>query len=1501
MRWTLGTAVGLYVGVILLLNIPFIQRQISSIVAGELSGLLGSNLTVGRIDMGLLNRIIIEDLLLEDQSGEELAKISRLSARIELSQLLQGKISIANVQLFGFNIALRKEHPDAVPNYQFVLDAFASKDTVQKENNLDLRINSILIRRGKLSYDVASEEETPGLFNANHIRLQNLLANISLKALSKDSLNVAIKRLSLEEANSGFELKRLRMKLLANDRSLCMDNFAVELPRTQLSTDTLRLEYDSFDSFKHLADSVRFSLHLLPSQITLQDLSAFVPAFRNFKEGLQLELETSGTLNQMECPLFSLHNNSEHFRLKADVSLQDLSHFDDALVLGHLSTLYADPEGIAFFVRNLSETAAVPPVLQHLGTVSFQGEVAGSLSDLSTFGELHTDCGTVNMDLKVGKDGAKNPVYEGQVQTDDFALGTLLGDDKIGNTTFNLNIKGTHDGKSHPNVWLQGIVSSINYNDYTYTDIVMDGEYWGGGFLGSIAMNDNNGSIQVNGNFNMAAATPVFNLTATVDSLRLHDLKLTPKYEGNELSLRLRADFTGGSIDEMNGEINIDSLLFVTPQATHFTDNIRLASEWQDSRHKRLTLESQFLKGCIEGDFSYRTLPAGIMNMMHHYLPALVPQDKGKVQQTDNNFSFSLDVYDTDLITALFDLPLKVYTHSTVKGFFNDKARRLRVEGYFPRLRYGNKFIESGMVLCENPEDSFHLKARLTNRKQEGAVNIALDAVARNDSLHTVLDWGNSSTSTYSGKLASVTRFLREQMETGKHVDAAAKRLSGQKHHSPAPLKTVIDIQSTHAILNDTLWEVSPSQIVIDSGKVYVNDFNFRHEERHLHVDGIISNQPQDTLRLDLKCINIGYVFDIADLGVNFQGEATGPAYACSLLKDPVMNADLFIRNFGLNNAPLGNADIHGEWHHDVKGILLDAHIQEKDIAKTYVSGYVYPLKPTSALDLQIKANGTNLQFIHYYMEGITSRFTGRVTGDVHLYGKFKKLTMQGKVDADASFKVDVLNTTYTVKDSILVEPHGLTFRNNRVFDTKGHGGRLDGELRYEHFKNISYNFRFGLNNMLLLDTKESPDFPFYGTVYGTGKATLSGNARDGLYVDVAIATNRNSTFTYIKDYVSSAVSNQFIRFVDKTPRHILPDSLKLSEFEQAQKELEERESDADIRLNLLVDATPEATMRIIMDPVAGDYISAKGSGNIRTEFYNKGDIRLFGSYRVTQGVYKFSLQELIRKDFTIKNGGMVNFGGGLSNATLDLNASYTVNSASLNDLIPNAGNYVDQTNVKVECIMNLSGQLTSPAVKLSLELPNERDEVQALVRNYIPTDEQMNMQILYLLSIGKFYMPENVETQNSNVMSSVLSSTLSGQLNNALSNIINSNNWNIGTNFSTGEKGWTDVEFEGILSGQLLNNRLLINGNFGYRDNPLANTNFVGDFEAEFLLNRSGDIRLKAYNETNDRYYTKTNLTTQGIGLIFKKDFNKWSELLFWNKWKLKRLQKQMEAKSKE
>ena len=125
--------------------------------------------------------------------------------------------------------------------------------------------------------------------------------------------------------------------------------------------------------------------------------------------------------------------------------------------------------------------------------------------------------------------------------------------------------------------------------------------------------------------------------------------------------------------------------------------------------------------------------------------------------------------------------------------------------------------------------------------------------------------------------------------------------------------------------------------------------------------------------------------------------------------------------------------------------------------------------------------------------------------------------------------------------------------------------------------------------------------------------------------------------------------------------------------------------------------------------------------------------------------------------------------------------------------------------------------------------------------------------------------------------MESLISSTISGQLNNMISQITDNNNWDFSGNFTTSEKGWNSMEVEGMLSGRLLDNRLLINGNFGYRENPLANKNFIGDFDVQWLLNKSGNISLKAYNKTNDRYFSRTTLTTQGVGILLRHDFNHW------------------------
>lgn len=1465
-----------YIGIILALNIPVIQRGISSFTSSELSKLLGANVSVGNINIGLLNRIILEDVRLDDQQGVEMIRVARVSATYDIKPLFDGKIDISSAQLFGFNARLEKETPASKPNFQFLIDALSSDS--EEPSRIDLRINSLLVRRGSVSYDLLSALENPGTFSMNHLKLSNIRANVSLKALRSDSLNASIKQMSLDEENSGFSLSRLDFRIIANNRHATVDNFDIQFPNTTLLMDTIHVDYDSIAALNDFANQARFSFRLMPSEVTLQDVAAFVPNLKTFKDKISVELAADGTLHDLHIPVMRINGN--HIRINGNADLQNLTNPAEASIQGHLSEVYADPDGVAFLMRNLSTSFnELPDAVTSLGTIRFRGSVSGPFNHLTTHGDLDTDLGAFTANMRFTSDDDKDTFgYVGSLETGGFSIGKILDNNNLGDISFSLDLNGKHTQSQQPEVIVKGVVDSLSYSGYTYHNITLDGTYQHGGYNGKILLDDPNAYIEMNGSLNMLSKIPQFNFHANVNHFRPTPLHLSDKYEGSELSLNLMADFTGSTIDDMIGEVNVNDLNYVTTERKYVLDNFKVSAIKLEDNKKRLTFNSNFIEGSIEGYYSYQTLPNSVMGVIGRYVPSLFKLRNQK--EAENNFSFNLRLNNTEFISALLQIPLTVYMPSTLKGFFNDKERQMRIEGNFPRFMYDDKFLESGVLLAETPADQFHVTARVSDRSVDDDMNYVADISARNDSVFAIMNWGNKGERTYSGKLSTLVSFLQPKGDE----ESLAKDLS--------PLRAKIDFQPSDLIINDTLWNIHPSEVTVEGKRFHVDNFLISQADRHLLINGDISESQEDTVFIDMNQINITYVFEIADLGVSFDGDATGKSFATGVLKEPFLSSNLNIKDFGTEGYRIGDMVFHGEWHHEKEGLWVEADIQEDTIASTHVDGYIYPIKPTSSLDLQVGARGTNLRFLQYFLAGVTPDFKGRVWGDIHFFGKFKALNVDAdeKVMAEASLKIGMLNTDFILRDSIRVSPEGIVFNNGHMFDQTGNNeGRLTGQILWRNFSDVRYDLRFNLNNMLVLNTQQSVEYPFYGTVYGTGTAHIHGDDDNGMSIDAAITTNRNTTFNYIKDGITTASGNQFVTFHDKTPRRAVLDSIPLSDFEMVTHVEQEEESthDMDLYLNILADVTPDATFRIIMDPIVGDNISFTGSGSLRANYYNKGAFNMFGTYTMDRGVYKLSMQEIIRKDLQLQEGSTLTFNGDPMDAQLDWHAKYQVNSASLNDLIPNASSFVNQTTVKVNCLLDITGNMTSPELKLGLELPQENDEVQSLVQNYIPTEEQMNMQILYLLSIGKFYTPDYVNvSQNSNVMSSVVSSTLSGQLNNALSNIINSNKWNFGTNLSTGQNGWTDMEFEGILSGQLLNNRLLLNGNFGYRENRMSNTNFVGDFDAQWLVNRSGDIRLKAYNETNDRYFTRTNLTTQGLGIIFKKDFNHWKELMFWRNW---------------
>ena len=1010
--------IGFHIGLAILLNIPVVQKKMATLVSSELEKVLNTEVSIGHVELGLFNRIHVEDVLLNDLDGEELLKVNRLSARFELTPLFKGKIVINSVQLIGFNAHLKKDTPESIPNFQFVLDAFASKDTLKKSPNLDLRINSVLINHGNLTYDVLSEAETPGIFNSSHVEIQNLSTSIVLKTFQNDSLNATIRRIEFHE-KSGFNLKKVGLKVTANNKHLKVKDFIIQLPNSTFKMDSLNVHYDNLHNIFKTVKNTSFSGQM-NAALFLPDLSSICPALKNFTSTLNYSANLEGKGKDIILSQISLLDN-QNIKLAGSLSISDWDKGQNMYIQANLTHLYLTSTGIQHLMTSLTES--VPSIIPQMEYIQTRAQLNGFINDLKFFANIKSNIGQLSSNILMRIDKEGNQTYSGILNGVDFNWGKLLGDKKIGLSNFNITLEGGNYKNQHPETYIKGVVSSIDYNNYRYENIFLDGNYKNGGFSGYLSLDDKNGKIQINGFFNPTQPLPHFNLCASISQLRPHELKISNKHIDSDLSLNLKADFIGRSINDMKGYILLDSLVLNAPlNKRYFLDSLSIIADKYKGEN-RIQVKSSFMEAIIQGNYSYSTIPTSILQTIQQYIPTLRLSNNRTIIPANNDFKFEFQLKNAELFKNLFYIPIEMHIPSTLKGHIDDPNRKLRIEGSFPQMTYNGTLYESVSFICENPTDYFQCQLRGSILMNSGAMlNLALDAKAEQNYLNTTLNWGNNTNITYGGRIATRTHFFCNEDKSPK-------------------IKANVEILPTTIVLNDTVWNIHSSHIDIDSDKIHINKFLFERPGQHLSINGTIAKNPIDTCIINLENIDIQYVLDIVQFDdVEFGGLATGKATLKNLLNSPDLHTHLKVHDFTVNKGIMGEADIEGVWDNNLPGIQLKAKMIEKDISSTKVTGFVSP--KLKALDLNIVANKTNLNLLAPYFDGIFSELDGRATGLVRLYGGFKTLDFEGGVSVNLNTKIDVLNTHLHIpNDSVYISPGKFILKNARIFDKEGNSG----------------------------------------------------------------------------------------------------------------------------------------------------------------------------------------------------------------------------------------------------------------------------------------------------------------------------------------------------------------------------------------------------------------------------------------------------------------------------
>jgi hypothetical protein len=1400
----------------------------------------------------------MQDVIVYDRQGAPLLTAANLSVGVNPLTLLKTKVSLTHLRLTGFTLNIVRSTPQSETNLQELLNALSQLNSGGDQRNLSLNINTIALKLGNINYDIENQPTTTH-FAPAHVHITDFNGLLNVKQLSNARINATVKKLSFREA-SGLSVKRLSATVVADVDSVRAENISLTLPCSDVHISTVCVNTGNPET--------PIYAKLLPSHISPSDFTFMLPELYKLTDAVEIAAVVKGGVNALIIDSLSLRY-TDALQLTASMNINNLTDANRELYIDlGVKELSAAAAGVQTVYSTFTGTS-LPEAFTRLDALVFSGYVSGYVSRLRANGTLSSSLGALAIELTSETPRSKDTLtlVKGTLTANELKPGKLFDNAvALGEASVHADVSFVQRRDTTISAQLNALVPAVEFNNYKYTNINLSGKYDNERFEAATVINDPAVSLTAKGKYIDGEIT----LLADVKGLRPDLLQMTKRYATPHLSFFLAAQVALPTRDFVNGVVSVHNLAFKTETDSFKIADLRLeAATAEDVNHLKIT--SDIVNGELNGTVHFSSIVPELMHAFAQYLPtpAAHIRTASSVNEFKNDFNYSLTVGNTERLSSTLLLPFVASATATVAGSFNSDEITAALN--FPSFSFKGNHCENGFLRIDNSSDNLNLNMSVTHvNKNELRNSVKLQSTAANDSIVTRTHWTNDRSERYETLLTVSALFVDDVDE------------NGQKK-----LRTEITIPSSQALLMDSVWTVEPSSITVTEGEIAVDNFYFTNGKRFLHLNGSISDNPGKTLTLSLNDIELAYIFELLNIpALQFGGAATGVLTARDMYGSMILEGALDVQCFAFNNAEQGRLKISGEWDSDRQGILLLGSIYKNDSIFSDVHGYIFPVGKEQGLNLHFAANQINVAFLQRYMKAFADEVGGLGFGDVHVYGSFSDVFVEGKpYIQDAHIKINTLNTAYSFSDTVFLNEFSINTKNTLFTDRDGNVGRIDFNLNHRNFRDLEYAFDVNTPKSLVYDIPESVNSKIFGQVYAGGTASVHGD-EEQITVEGDVRSERGTAvgFNFLKQ--TGVADYDFITFV---PQSQFVAATLSADSVAATSAATTRDSTAaavnnnnasvggnamDYRLNFNIAVTPEAQLELVIDPIENARIKGNGAGNLQLSYGSNNNLQMFGNYDIREGVYNFSFQQVLHRRFNLRDGSSVMFLGDPMEAILAIDATYNL-SANIQDLDESLIIETANPSVPVNCVMKLNGRLQNPTISFDIELPNSNSELERQVKSFIDTEDMMTRQIIYLLVLSKFYTPDysrNLYTGDE--FSAMASSALSAQLSSILSSL--SDKVQVGANIRSRQDGIKDTEVEMLLSSQLLNNRLLFNGNFGYKDNFIQSNAFVGEFDLEYKLTRAGEISLKAYNHANDLYrYNTKSLTRQGVGLSFRKDFS--------------------------
>lgn len=1356
------------------------------------------------------------------------------------------------------------------------------------QGGMEFKIANLKIENGTFRSDKNTGREPFAYFDGKHILFTEINGEISNAKFIGDTV---FSRLTLSaKERSGLEIKKIEADLKMMPKGMAFSNLDLQTNRSTIRN-YFSMSYDDINDMGDFIHKVRMTANLDGTYIDSDDIAFFAPNMSDWKKKIALRGKIRGTVDDLVGRDMIIQAGTSTF-LNGDVTLTGLPDINQTFIdfkANDFRTTYTDAVTIIPAIRTITA-----PDLKKIQYVNFTGSFTGFIRDFVTYGTIRTNLGVVKSDLNMKLPAGGQPVYSGNISTDNFQLGTFLGDKKIGAVSMEGVVKGTGFSEKYRNAEVKGNIRFVDYNNYRYHNIAIEkGKLDKKLFDGTVSINDENAELTLNGVIDFNTKNPVFNFLADVRKANLKNLNLTK--DDLAFTGKFNLDFTGSTIDNFLGTAKITEASLTKDGNRLPFDSLTLSSSYANNI-KTLKASSNEFEGTITGDFNIAELPDAVQLFLNKYYPAYIKAPKK--MPVNESFTFDLTTNYVEDYIKLIDSSLTGFNYSHISGNLDMQQSQLNLVADIPYFKYGKQDFNEVTLTAKGTLDSLLLIG--------GAKNIYI-----NDSIS---------------------------------VPQATFRISGSNDVSQvnifAGANQTLDKANISALVrtyNDGVKiEFNPSDFMVN-GKTWTIDENGELQFRtNTPASGLLVLREGDQeiklrtepskegswndLIVDLKKVNLGdlspYVMPKGRLEGLFSGNL--------LVEDPtgknmrVVSDNIKTEYLRLDNDSLG--EVNADLVYDSKTKELTSKFKTAN-QENYLEGNLHLFFGDKTQQknnlIALRPRNFQLSILERFLGNIFSDIQGYLTGNVDLQGEFTDLDITGKGKLkDAGLKINFTQCFYKIEDTDLeLTPHEIKLDGLVLKDTvTGNPIYVEGGIEHNSFKDMFYNINVSTQKKLtnnqqfnkpvqLLNTTYHDNQQFYGKVMGTGSFSLVGPQSDMYMAINAVASDKDSSYITIPP--------------SKSRESGIADFLVERKYGREMDDSSLRNSASNIIYDVKVTANPMVNVKVQIDDITGDEIKGNGTGTLNIRSGTSEPLTMRGRFDISKGNYLFTFQSLFKKQFELKEGGdnYITFNGDPYNAQIQFDAQYTASKVSFSPLVSalNLDQSISKYREDVYVIANLTGPLFKPRFKLSLDFPaNSKAKtdpsISLNVEQMEKNETEVIRQVAYLVTLNSFAPLENSTTSSTGIGSAVNEftytaiSSLSGmffnvinkKLNSEISRILKTDN--ISVNFS----------------GSLYNRNLLSGGgsgfglnqgNFGVNvpislfkdrlfitlgstfDVPLQSNiqqtvQFLPDVTIEWLFNQTGTVRASIFYRQNidDLATTSTGAAKNkrsGANISFRREFD--------------------------